>query len=168
MARSLSRIMDQISRLQKEAAAIQNDVVDRIRKEITKYGLTAEQLFGGAPPRRAAKSKASAKATRPVKFADAIGNTWHGVGKRPDWLRQALEAGNALEEFLVGQPKAPAKKAARKKAVKKVTPAKSPAAKKSKTTPTKRAAPKKTVAAKKPAARKPRSKPDQTKTTDAS
>ena len=41
MAKSLSSILSQIERLQKEAANIQSEVISRIRKDIAKYGLTA-------------------------------------------------------------------------------------------------------------------------------
>ena len=108
MAKSLSSILSQIERLQKEAAAIQLEVVARIRKEIAKYGLTAEQLFGAAAttgPSRAKggsrKTPKAAKAAKAPKYADGTGNTWGGMGKRPDWLREALAAGRALEEFLL-------------------------------------------------------------------
>lgn len=104
MARSLSSIISQIERLQKEAAAIQSEVVDRIRKDITKFGLTAEQLFGTATVAKPARKKAPAKATKVAKapkYADQAGNTWGGMGKRPDWLRQALASGKALEDFLI-------------------------------------------------------------------
>ena len=33
--------------------------------------------------------------------ADAFGNTWVGMGKRPQWLRDALATGKSLEDFLV-------------------------------------------------------------------
>ena len=38
------------------------------------------------------------------------------MGKRPEWVRQALEAGKAIEDFLVGKPAkaVPVKKAASK------------------------------------------------------
>lgn len=126
MAKSLSSILSQIERLQKEAASIQSEVIDKIRKEIAKYSLTPEQLFGqptGRNPRTGNSLKNASKG-RTVKYADGSGNTWGGMGKRPEWLRQALEAGKALEEFLVGgrKPKAviagrsikPATKAKRK------------------------------------------------------
>lgn len=105
MAKSLSSILNQIERLQREAASIQSEVIDRIQKEIAKYSLTPEQLFGQPMGRRASVSKVKQKAApkaRAAKFADGAGNTWGGMGKRPEWLRQALEAGKALEEFLVG------------------------------------------------------------------
>lgn len=115
VAKSLLSILSQIERLQKEAASIQSEVVTRIRKDIEKYGLTAEQLFGaagaskaGRAGKAAAKSKTTANKAKAPKYADGTGNTWGGMGKRPDWLRQALAAGKSLEDFLItaGKPKA--------------------------------------------------------------
>jgi DNA-binding protein H-NS len=168
MAKPFSRILDQIARLQKEAATIQTRVIDRIRKEIAEYSLTTEQLFGASGagrPAAATKSKAKAKA-KPPKFADGAGNTWGGMGKRPEWLRQALEAGNAIEDFRVSKPvKAVAvKKAASKSPLTKSVSARkplkaaskkaSPVAAKNKSAPAKNAAPAKKVAAKKAVASK--------------
>jgi DNA-binding protein H-NS len=111
MAKSLSSILSQIERLQKEAASIQFAIIDRIRKDIAKYSLTQEQLFGEGTvlSARGAKPAKRTSKGRAAKYADGSGNTWGGMGKRPEWLRQALEAGKALEEFLVsgGKPKAP-------------------------------------------------------------
>lgn len=151
MAKSLSSILSQIERLQKEAAAIQTEVVARIRKDIEKYGLTAEQLFGGTSPAKrggaktaavksaqatkVAKAPKTAKAPKPPKYADGTGNTWGGMGKRPDWLRAALAAGKSLEEFLIAAaapaatPKGKASAAAgAKAAARKRAPAKARAA----------------------------------------
>lgn len=125
MARSLSKIKEQIAKLQKEADSIQSSVIARIRKEIALHDLTVEHLFGSATAAgsemakqpRAVASKAPAtrkKATgKPAKFADDQGNTWGGMGKRPQWIREALEAGRALEEFLVSAAKPAAKPKAR-------------------------------------------------------
>ena len=111
MAKSLSSIMSQIERLQKEAAAIQSEVIARVRKDIAKYGLTAEQLFGLAPTAKSGRAKKaptkSTQATRQPKYADGTGNTWGGMGKRPAWLKEALAAGKLLEEFLIGKAAAP-------------------------------------------------------------
>lgn len=144
MAKTLSSIMSQIERLQKEAASLQSEAVMRIRKEIAKYGLTPEQLFGGSAPRKAGRGK-SAGAPKAAKFGDGTGNTWGGRGKRPEWLRQALAAGRALEEFLIAKATEPAAKqrAPRKKAAAAAKP---------------KAAPKKRAAAKKTTARKARAK----------
>jgi DNA-binding protein H-NS len=86
MAKSLSSILSQIERLQKEAASIQLEVIDRVRREIAKYSLTPEQLFGEPMSRgeRAAKPAKKALKVRAAKYADGAGNTWGGMGKRPD------------------------------------------------------------------------------------
>lgn len=151
MAKSLAAILSQIERLQREAASIQSEVIDRIKKEIAKYGLTPEQLFGEHKSRGARAATAARKApkARAAKYADGAGNTWGGMGKRPEWLRQALEAGKALEDFVVGA--VGGKTAAAARAGKPAAPARrKPAAGKKKAAATKR------TAAKKSAARKPR------------
>lgn len=135
MAKTLSQIQSQIQKLQKEVEAVRSAAIVRIRKEMAQHGLTAEDLFGPASSTstsngRATKGKVKVKTKgdRPPKFADGSGNTWGGIGKRPAWIREALEAGRSLEEFLVGAaPEAakPAKaaKPGRKPAAKKAAPA---------------------------------------------
>lgn len=125
MARTLSKIKEQIAKLQKEADLIQSSVIARIRKEIALHDLTVEHLFGSATaagseiakqPRTAApKAPATRKkaAGKPAKFADDQGNTWGGMGKRPQWIREALEAGRTLEDFLVSASKLAAQPKAR-------------------------------------------------------
>lgn len=191
MARTLSKIKEQIAKLQKEADSIQSSVIARIKKEIALHDLTAEHLFGGTTAISSVKAKrtravspnaATAKKKpkgKPAKFADDQGNTWGGIGKRPQWIREALDAGRTLEEFLVSaakpvaKPKTkaarPSKSAAtpaRKKVAARTKPAKAAApgsktkvpAKKSrkpaasvKKAPAKKVAAKKTRAAKNPA-----------------
>lgn len=151
MSTSLSRLKSQIAKLQKQAANIESGIVSRIKAEIAKHGLTAEQLFGASPTGgvtlAAAKPKATVKAgaARAAKFADDAGNTWGGMGKRPQWIRAALEAGKSLDDFLVAGKKVAATKTA-------PTNVKGAPAKKAKVA--KKAAPAKQVAAKKAAAAK--------------
>jgi len=38
-----------------------------------------------------------------VKYRDANGNTWTGIGQRPRWLRDAVLKGATLEQFGVGK-----------------------------------------------------------------
>lgn len=40
-------------------------------------------------------------AKRAVKYRDAEGHTWTGVGQRPRWLKYALDHGADLESFRV-------------------------------------------------------------------
>ncbi len=173
MAKSLSKIMGQIEKLQKEAAAIQSTVIARIKREIAQHGLTAEHLFGStdstyvgngraAPTKSAPTKSAKAKlagAAKPAKFADDQGNAWGGMGKRPQWIRDALASGRSLDEFLVGAKKAaPAAKKARAAAT--ATPVKAAkVAAKKKAAPAKKAAKpikaSKAAVAAKPAAKAP-------------
>ncbi|MDY0743644.1 H-NS histone family protein [Paucibacter sp. R3-3] len=158
MATSFSKLKNQIQKLQQQAASIQATVISRIKREIAQHGLDIDDLFGtggsaaakksrSAPLKKKAAGARKTGADKPAKFADDQGNTWHGVGKRPQWIHDALAAGRSLDEFLVGKKKgvAAAKKPATKAGVK-------AAAKK--TTKTVKAVAKKAPAAKKAAAAK--------------
>lgn len=127
MARSIAKIKEQIAKLQREADSIQSTVIARIRKEIAQFDLTVENLFGavtGAGEQKASTTRRSATATgkksaanKPPKYADDQGNTWGGMGKRPQWVHAAMEAGRTLQEFLVAGAK-PATKTKAKRAAK--------------------------------------------------
>jgi len=118
MAKTLNTLLKQIAQLQKQADALRSrektDVVARIKEAIAHYGITADELFGAAQPKatrkRAAKAegkvarKPAAKKTGGVaKYTDGAGRTWSGVGKRPNWFKDALAAGKTAEELLVSR-----------------------------------------------------------------
>lgn len=119
MAKSLQTLMKQIAQLQKQADALRSrekaDVVDRIKEAIAHYGITADELFGGAPARatrkRAAATATNGKVRKPAakkaggvaKYTDGAGRTWSGVGKRPNWFKDALAAGKQAEDLLVAR-----------------------------------------------------------------
>jgi DNA-binding protein H-NS len=119
MATSVSRIHAQIAKLQQQADALKNAAVKRVQREIELHGLTVEDLFGGrtsvgngrraratAPTRSATvKKTAGAKTAKAPKYGDSAGNTWGGMGKRPQWLRDALEQGASIEDFLLSASK---------------------------------------------------------------
>jgi DNA-binding protein H-NS len=106
----------QIAKLQAQAEALRAtevaSVVARIREAIVHYGLTAADLGLGSAkaktPKGAAvvassKSKGKAagkKAARTIKFTDGQGGTWSGIGKRPNWFKDALAAGKKPEDLL--------------------------------------------------------------------
>lgn len=107
MARSYEQIQQQIAALQRQAEALRSKEVDgvisRIKVAIDHYGLTAEQLgFGSAAvaTNRRQKKAGNNKSSPRVKFSDGTGNSWSGMGKRPNWLREALAAGKSIDEFL--------------------------------------------------------------------
>lgn len=117
MSKSYSQVIKQIEALKVEAEKLRRkevgDVVARIREAITHYGLTAADLGLGTKAAKASKAakpsaapakKRQAKAGKPapvVKFRDEAGRSWGGIGKRPQWLRDALAAGKTLDDFKV-------------------------------------------------------------------
>jgi DNA-binding protein H-NS len=100
MTKTYAAIAKQIKKLQAEAERLKkvevDGVIDRIRKAIDTYGITTADLFEK-------KTKATPKKRfgKMVKFRDGNGNTWRGMGPRPQWLRDALAAGKTLDEFRV-------------------------------------------------------------------
>jgi len=153
MATSVSRIQAQIAKLQQQADALKQAAVKRVQREIELHGLTADDLFGGGVVGNGRKVRstkagktAGAKAKAP-KYGDSAGNTWGGMGKRPQWLKDALEQGASLEDFLLGgaaKPSRPTVKRAQKAKVasgpaakgtrKKLAAKRSPAKRKAKST----------------------------------
>ena len=119
MAKTYAQIQAQIRKLQQEADALKakevEGVVARIREAIEHYGLTPADLFGGAAgpvrrqpaartaPKRGKTAKAAkpAKPPSPAKYQDDAGHQWSGVGKRPNWFKDAIAAGKTADELLV-------------------------------------------------------------------
>ena len=113
MSKSYAQIVKQIESLKQEAEKIRRGEVDgviaRIREAISFYNLSAADLglsvrakpaAGKAAPVKRKKGKAG-KAAIVVKYRNDAGGTWGGRGKRPQWLRDALNAGKKLEDFAV-------------------------------------------------------------------
>ncbi|MEJ7930560.1 H-NS histone family protein [Ramlibacter sp. AN1015] len=111
-------IQEEIARLQREAEEVREaelaEVIERINKAIEVYGLRPEDLSfprGGSGRAASASPRASGpsqRAARPAgrsgragaaKYRDDQGNTWGGRGPRPQWLRDALQAGKSLDDF---------------------------------------------------------------------
>jgi DNA-binding protein H-NS len=109
MANTYADIQRQIAVLQKKAAEARkgelSKVIATIKKQITRFGLSPEDLFNGsatASPVPAAEP-AVKKAANPPKYRDPnTGKTWTGLGKAPGWLVGAMEAGRA-DKFLIAR-----------------------------------------------------------------
>lgn len=113
MSKSYVQIVKQIEALKAEAEKIRRSEVDgviaRIREAISFYNLSASDLGLGAKAKPAVDKtspfkRKKAKGAKPaivVKFRNDAGGTWGGRGKRPQWLRDALNAGKRLEDFAV-------------------------------------------------------------------
>lgn len=120
---TLKAIHEQIAALQAKAEAIRQQevggVIAKIKDAIAHYGLTAADLgLAGIAPKAAKPSSPGRKAgrkpggrpasagrkgkpARAAKYTDGQGNTWSGVGKRPNWFKAALAAGKKEDELLV-------------------------------------------------------------------
>lgn len=83
----------------REQAAVR-EVRDQILALAAGVGRSVEELLSATAP-KPRKEKSSA----PVKYVDPTNpdNTWSGRGKRPTWLRHALEDGAELESFAVSE-----------------------------------------------------------------
>jgi DNA-binding protein H-NS len=55
----------------------------------------------GSTPTKPGRAKAKATGKRKAKalYRDQAGNSWTGMGPRPRWLKQALDAGLTLEQL---------------------------------------------------------------------
>jgi DNA-binding protein H-NS len=85
--------------LQQAEAARRNEiatVVAEIQARMKEYGITLEDLKGGA-------KKTKARAAVAVKYRNpTTGESWSGRGRAPRWLADELAKGRAKDEFLIG------------------------------------------------------------------
>lgn len=173
------QIQQSFAKLEKEAKRLRAaalKAIPKIRKQIEKFGITAEDLGfslsakpievaaasnGDAPVgrRKGRAGKKPVKAKPAAKYQDPkTGATWSGMGKPPNWIRDsknrdAFLIGGAGAEAKVSQPTAPKAKSATKTAKKAVGKKKSTVATK-KSAPAKKAAEPKAKAVKAPVAKK--------------
>ena len=114
MTKTYAQIVKQIESLKQDAERLRRKeiegVVGRIRDAISVYGLTAADLgFGGkaqvpskaAPIKRRRRGSKAAKPAAVIKFRNDSGGAWVGRGKRPQWLRDAINSGKTLADFAV-------------------------------------------------------------------
>lgn len=133
-AKKPSQILRQIEILQGQYARAKqrsSSVISKVRKLVADYDLSVEDVFPGhgAAPVSAAPHTADQPAPiTAASFAPSAGKiapkyahgalTWTGRGSQPRWLREAIEGGAALDDFLVAKSgvatKRPASKTARK------------------------------------------------------
>ena len=102
--------MPTMSQLKRRAGAVlakatdDQDRINRVRAEIVDLQLEASDIFPEGWP---AFGRGSAhEAGRAIaKYADGPGRTWTGLGRKPTWLHEALDAGAELDDFLVADRK---------------------------------------------------------------
>ena len=74
------------------------DVLADIKSRMKQYGITPADLGGSGGSKKAVKSKSSAL----PKFRGPNGELWAGgPGRKPEWVRTALERGKSIEDFRI-------------------------------------------------------------------
>lgn len=66
-------------------------------------GRTLEEFAVGSTvsANTATPAKPTGKRKAKLQYQDASGNRWSGMGPRPRWLREAIDAGASLDQFVV-------------------------------------------------------------------
>ena len=65
-------------------------------REALAAGRQLEEFAAGP---RSTKSAAAKKRPSKIAYRDEAGHTWSGMGPKPRWLKEALQAGKTLEEM---------------------------------------------------------------------
>jgi DNA-binding protein H-NS len=119
---TLAALNAQIAALQAQAKSARDKevaaIIAQAKDAIAHYGLTASDLGLDKASRKAGKPSTTAtakfaakpgkkaagkKGPKVVKFKDDQGNTWGGIGKRPQWFNAALAAGKKPEDLLANR-----------------------------------------------------------------
>lgn len=109
-----SKIQKEITRLQKQAEALQNKqrapVIASIVRSMREFDISLEELsaaYNKKKPARAAANPARAaaalpKRTVPPKYRNPeTGATWTGRGKAPRWISDAEAQNKSRDQFLI-------------------------------------------------------------------
>lgn len=88
---------DELRTLHREIGALiaqrRHEALEQLKQQIAVLGFSPEDL---ATP-KGKRGKAAAKYRDP----ELPDNVWSGRGKRPEWLREKLDAGHQIEEFAI-------------------------------------------------------------------
>jgi DNA-binding protein H-NS len=93
----LQALLEEKARVEAEIAAQKPAAIAQVFALMQQLGVTPADL--GLQPIKVARAPLPGKA--PVRYQDGEGRTWTGVGKRPNWLRDALAAGADIKQFRV-------------------------------------------------------------------
>lgn len=101
---------DELRQVQKRIEVLISGYQDRKRREAiaaaeqaaNEHGFKLNELFEDGKPSKPRKVGA-VRSTAPAKYRnpDDPQQTWNGLGRRPTWVRQALEAGRSLDDLAV-------------------------------------------------------------------
>ena len=72
---------------------------ERKRDSMIAYLRHRMEEFGIEPDDLASAIAGDQVMQKPARYQNATGGTWTGVGEMPQWLKQAISAGQRLEHF---------------------------------------------------------------------
>lgn len=88
-------LMQQAEQVRKQELA---NVIAGIKAQMREHGITVEDLGASGSARKAATPKSKA----PAKYRGPNGELWSGgPGRKPDWVKAALAAGQNLDTFRI-------------------------------------------------------------------
>jgi DNA-binding protein H-NS len=98
--------LDELKRLQKDVAKAiddfearrQREAIAAVEEKARELGFTFAELAAAAP----AKKTGGAKSPPKYQHPENPSITWTGKGRQPAWIKEALEAGKSLDDFLIG------------------------------------------------------------------
>ena len=102
---------EELLNLQKDVAAQLKSWEERrfrdaklqVEEQARKLGYSLSELAGNYSKRKSRTRKRKKRLTRPPKYRhpDDWKLTWNGMGRRPRWLTELIEAGTTLEDLLI-------------------------------------------------------------------
>lgn len=102
-----SELQVQIKQLQAQAEKVRKEelqiVIDDIKSKIDLYGITAKDLGLSDSLKHEVKAEPKEpKKKLPAKYRnEETGEEWSGRGNKPKWLKDAIESGKVVSDFLV-------------------------------------------------------------------
>lgn len=103
---SRAEILTMMTALQEQADRKREERRSELKEEIQRLlqedGFTLEDIFGGRGDKQG-KTPRKLRGAATVRYADPQNpeNTWTGRGRKPNWLTGALDAGMAMDDFVV-------------------------------------------------------------------
>jgi DNA-binding protein H-NS len=81
---------------------------ERKRDSMIAYLRHRMDEFGIRPEDLAAALASESSAKKAERYRSATGDSWDGKGEMPQWLKQAISAGQTIEHFELSEKPAPA------------------------------------------------------------
>lgn len=91
------KLMQQAEEVRKKEVA---EVVADIKTKMQEYGITASDLGLGISTKKTSKKVAPSSPVI-VRYKNDKGETWSGIGRQPQWIKDAIEEGKSKEDFSV-------------------------------------------------------------------